>query len=131
MIVSKIFPDAYPAPMFRNDSIFSTQPRADYICRIVLMFGAVPAALTYYWWMKILETARYTALVKGDHEKAASDMAKVLDKDIMLEKSGSQKPSDDAIPQPSYRLFSAQFLQRHGLHLLGTASTWFLLDVAF
>jgi PHS family inorganic phosphate transporter-like MFS transporter len=27
----------------------------------VLMFGAIPAALTYYWRMKMPETARHSA----------------------------------------------------------------------
>ncbi|RDX75114.1 Inorganic phosphate transporter 1-4, partial [Mucuna pruriens] len=31
----------------------------------------------------------------------------------------------------AFGLFSKEFLSRHGLHLLGTASTWFLLDIAF
>lgn len=31
----------------------------------------------------------------------------------------------------AFGLFSKQFLHRHGLHLLGTTSTWFLLDIAF
>lgn len=31
----------------------------------------------------------------------------------------------------SFGLFSKAFLRRHGLHLLGTTSTWFLLDIAF
>ncbi|OWM87322.1 probable inorganic phosphate transporter 1-3 [Punica granatum] len=131
MIVSKIFLNAYPAPIFKEDAVFSTQPQADYVWRIVLMLGAVPAALTYYWRMKMPETARYTALVKGDHTKAASDMAKVLDKEIIVENSGPQETPKDASPQSSYGLFSAEFMQRHGLHLLGTTSTWFLLDVAF
>jgi PHS family inorganic phosphate transporter-like MFS transporter len=30
-----------------------------------------------------------------------------------------------------YGLFSAKFAKRHGLQLLGTTSTWFLLDIAF
>ncbi|KAI4324983.1 hypothetical protein MLD38_030421 [Melastoma candidum] len=30
-----------------------------------------------------------------------------------------------------YRLFSKQFAKRHGLHLIGTMSTWYLLDIAF
>ena len=30
-----------------------------------------------------------------------------------------------------FGLFSAAFFKRHGLHLIGTTSTWFLLDVAF
>lgn len=33
--------------------------------------------------------------------------------------------------QEDYGLFSREFRQRHGMHLLGTTSTWFLLDVAF
>uniref|UniRef100_I1P7M3 H(+)/Pi cotransporter n=1 Tax=Oryza glaberrima TaxID=4538 RepID=I1P7M3_ORYGL len=30
-----------------------------------------------------------------------------------------------------YGLFSARFAKRHGAHLLGTAATWFLVDVAY
>ncbi|CAB4266965.1 unnamed protein product [Prunus armeniaca] len=30
-----------------------------------------------------------------------------------------------------FALFSKEFLRRHGLHLLGTATTWFLLDIAY
>jgi PHS family inorganic phosphate transporter-like MFS transporter len=30
-----------------------------------------------------------------------------------------------------YPLLSMEFAKRHGLHLLGTTTTWFLLDVAF
>lgn len=128
MFVSKLFLASYPADDFATDSVLSTQPEGDFVWRIVLMFGAVPAALTYYWRMKMPETARYTALVEGDHKKAVEDMAKVLDKDIPLQESNSRLA---ARPGPSYELFSSEFLSRHGLHLLGTTSTWFLLDIAF
>ncbi|KAL5981856.1 hypothetical protein ACLOJK_015923 [Asimina triloba] len=30
----------------------------------------------------------------------------------------------------SFGLFSKEFLRRHGIHLLGTTTTWFLLDIA-
>ncbi|CAB4266962.1 unnamed protein product [Prunus armeniaca] len=30
-----------------------------------------------------------------------------------------------------FALFSKEFLRRHGLHLSGTATTWFLLDIAY
>jgi len=30
-----------------------------------------------------------------------------------------------------YPLLSREFAQRHGLHLIGTTTTWFLLDIAF
>ncbi|KAK9283926.1 hypothetical protein L1049_012183 [Liquidambar formosana] len=128
MIVSKAFLAAYDVDPFEKNHVLSTQPQGDLVWRIVLMFGAVPAVLTYYWRMKMPETARYTALVEGDHKKAAADMAKVLEKDIPMEESISTRPLD---PSSSYGLLSREFARRHGLHLLGTSTTWFLLDVAF
>ncbi|KAM7499465.1 hypothetical protein LguiA_023879 [Lonicera macranthoides] len=128
MIVSKAFLVAFPAPEFRFGHVLSAQPQGDFVWRIVLMFGAVPAALTYYWRLKMPETARYTALVAGNHQKAAADMAKVLEKDIVVEESSTRQPKN---LNSSYGLFSNEFLKRHGLHLFGTSITWFLLDVAF
>lgn len=129
MIFSAIFLHAYDAPAFNSNHVLSTQPQGDYLWRLVLMFGAVPAALTYYWRMKMPETARYTALVEGNHKKAAVDMAKVLDQDISVATSAYPAPVS---PEAStYGLFSKEFVQKHGLHLLGTTSTWFLLDIAF
>ncbi|KDP21624.1 hypothetical protein JCGZ_03295 [Jatropha curcas] len=127
-IVSKAFMEAFKAPAFSENHILSTQPQADSVWRLVLMFGAVPAALTFYWRMKMPETARYTALVEGNQKKAAADMAKVLEKDIYVEETSSKAPLN---PTSSYRLFSSEFFSRHGTHLLGTTSTWFLLDIAF
>jgi len=56
--------------------------QADYVWRIVLMLGAVPALLTYYWRMKMPETARYTALIAKNLKQAASDMTSVLEIEI-------------------------------------------------
>ncbi|GFP80416.1 probable inorganic phosphate transporter 1-3 [Phtheirospermum japonicum] len=42
---------------------------ADYVWRIILILGALPAALTYYWRIKMPETARYTALVAKNTEQ--------------------------------------------------------------
>ncbi|KAJ6884415.1 hypothetical protein NC652_031433 [Populus alba x Populus x berolinensis] len=127
-IVSMSFLSAFPAPPFSKANVISTQPETDFAWRIVLMFGAIPAALTYYWRMKMPETARYTALVEGNHKKAAKDMAKVLEKDITIDEATSKAPVN---PKSSYGLFSQEFLRNHGAQLLGTASTWFLLDIAF
>ncbi|KAG2391661.1 hypothetical protein LR48_Vigan07g178800 [Vigna angularis] len=128
MLVSKLFLLAYPASVFAVDPVQSTQPQGDFVWRIVLMFGAFPAAFTYYWRMKLPETARYTALVEGNHNKAVEDMAKVLENDIPLEESNTRVA---ATPSLSYGFFSSKFLEKHGLHLLGTTSTWFFLDIAF
>lgn len=79
--------------------------------------------------MKMPETARYTALVAHDVKQAASDMAKVLNMEIAADEEKLAR----LIHRPSqgFPLFSRQFARRHGLHLLGTTTTWFLLDIAF
>jgi hypothetical protein len=46
------------------------------------MFGALPAALTFYYRMKMPETARYTALVERNDKRAAIDMGRVLQVDF-------------------------------------------------
>ncbi|KAF0892427.1 hypothetical protein E2562_015489 [Oryza meyeriana var. granulata] len=114
MIVSAAFKGSRPS-------------KIDYVWRIVLMFGAIPAALTFYWRMKMPETARYTALISKNAKKAAMDMSAVLNVNIV--------PDDEAVSQlvrqDQYGLFSIAFLRRHGLHLLGTTVCWFVLDVTF
>ncbi|KAL1819941.1 hypothetical protein DCAR_0416246 [Daucus carota subsp. sativus] len=129
MIVSKAFLVAFPADNFQTNHVLSTQPQGDFVWRIVLMFGAVPAALTYYWRLKMPETARYTALVAGNHKKAAADMAKVLETEMPSEPSHYTNPVK--LPKSKYGLFSNEFVKRHGIHLFGTSITWLLLDIAF
>ncbi|CAD5333833.1 putative inorganic phosphate transporter 1-3 [Arabidopsis thaliana] len=128
LAVSSIFDKKFPAPTYAVNRALSTPPQVDYIWRIIVMFGALPAALTYYWRMKMPETARYTALVAKNIKQATADMSKVLQTDLELEERVEDDVKD---PRQNYGLFSKEFLRRHGLHLLGTTSTWFLLDIAF
>ena len=123
MVLSAIFRAVYKAPPYSVDAIGSTVPQADYVWRIILMLGALPAALTYYWRMKMPETPRYMALVAKNAEKACEDMAKVMDIEIQDVKGGEKKLAADK--SNSFGLLSTEFLSRHGLHLLllGTAST--------
>ncbi|XP_010274782.1 PREDICTED: inorganic phosphate transporter 1-4-like [Nelumbo nucifera] len=129
IIVSAAFKAKYPAPAYEVNALASTVPQADYIWRIIVMFGALPAGLTYYWRMKMPETARYTALVAMNAKRAAADMSKVLQVEIVAEQEKVEQLAQDRGYQ--FGLFSKEFLRRHGLHLLGTTSTWFLLDIAF
>ncbi|KAJ7979863.1 Phosphate transporter [Quillaja saponaria] len=129
IIVSSAFKAIFPVPAYQVDPIGSTVPEADYVWRIILMFGAIPALLTYYWRMKMPETARYTALVAKDAKQAAADMSKVLQVEIEAEEEKIEQLSGEK--GKDFGLFSSEFVRRHGLHLLGTTSTWFLLDIAF
>lgn len=132
IFISLAFKARFDAPPYALDPTKSTVPQADYIWRIVLMVGALPAALTYYWRMKMPETARYTALVAKDTTQAASDMSKVLQMEIEAEAQNPATHTPNASAGASaYDLFSKEFFRRHGTHLLGTTSTWFLLDIAF
>lgn len=130
MTLSRLFLSYYPAEAFNKsdlDRVLSTQPQADYLWRIVLMLGALPALLTFYWRMKMPETGRYTAIIEGNAKQAAMDMGRVLEIEIQAEQDKlSQFNSNN-----SYKLLSSEFFRRHGRHLIGTMSTWFLLDIAF
>ncbi|XP_015948581.1 low affinity inorganic phosphate transporter 1-like [Arachis duranensis] len=129
IIVSSIFKGLHPAPAFQLDHVGSTVPEADYVWRIILMFGALPALATYYWRMKMPETARYTALVAKNAKQAASDMSKVLE--VVIEAEEEKIEQQETGGGNDFGLFSREFVKRHGLHLVGTATTWFLLDIAY
>ncbi|GLJ22738.1 hypothetical protein SUGI_0428400 [Cryptomeria japonica] len=113
---------------FGTGSSIPSYKQQDMVWRIILMFGGVPAGLTYYWRMKMPETARYTALVAGNAKQAAADMSKVLHFDIEEDEDSITRIKTS---EKQFGLFSRDFVKHHGLQLLGTASTWFFVDVAF
>ncbi|TKV93626.1 hypothetical protein SEVIR_9G238400v4 [Setaria viridis] len=132
LVVSAGFRNSYPAPSYQDNPTASlVVPEADYVWRIILMFGTIPAALTYYWRMKMPETARYTALIARNAKQAAADMSKVLNAEIVEDDADRAGREAAGAGSNKWGLFSAQFVRRHGLHLVATTSTWFLLDIAF
>lgn len=133
LVVSTAFDHAYKAPPYDVNAAASLPPQADYVWRIILMFGAVPAALTFYSRAKMPETARYTALVARNAKQAAMDMSKVLQVELEAEQPKTEAKPDTITSNNHNRfgLFSKEFARRHGLHLLGTTTTWFLLDIAY
>ncbi|GFP82904.1 probable inorganic phosphate transporter 1-7 [Phtheirospermum japonicum] len=130
MILSAGFEALLKPPAYEVDPVASTPPEADYLWRIILMIGALPAMLTFYSRSKMPETARYTALVANNMKQAAADMSKVLNMDIEADQPKPVQLQTELKNKP-YGLFSKEFLSRHGKHLLGTTSTWLLLDIAF
>ncbi|KAL3626426.1 Low affinity inorganic phosphate transporter 1 [Castilleja foliolosa] len=129
LVVSSAFDSKFSAPAYEVNAAASVAPEADYVWRIILMFGALPAGLTFYWRMKMPETARYTALVAKNAKQAAHDMGMVLNVEIEAEQNKVEEITMRG--SNNFGLFSREFVRRHGLHLFGTMSTWFLLDIAF
>ncbi|XP_057546985.1 probable inorganic phosphate transporter 1-3 isoform X1 [Amaranthus tricolor] len=129
LLVSAAFENRFKPPPYNVDPIGSVPPECDYIWRVVLIFGAVPAGFTYYWRMQMPETARYTALVARNPRQAAEDMSKVLKVRLDAEEDRVHKIFKSE--RHKFGLFSAEFARLYGIRLLGTTSTWFLLDIAF
>ncbi|KAM0941532.1 putative sugar transporter, major facilitator superfamily, MFS transporter superfamily [Dioscorea sansibarensis] len=107
----------------------------DLAWRLILMIGALPASLTFYWRMTMPETARYTALVEQNVPKATDDVRDLgnLDLPIIDENTELQdrKPLTLLAAQPPYGLFSNQFLRDHGRHLFACAAAWLIVDIPF
>ena len=110
----------------------------DKMWRVIIGFGAVPGCIALYYRLTIPETPRYTFDVSRDVEKAAEDTQ------AYFKHEGEGKPdtlrqaavkSDAAerfeMPKPSWSDVFRHYRQwKHGSVLLGTAGSWFFLDVA-
>jgi len=111
----------------------------DIMWRIVLAFGGIPGWFALYYRLTIPETPRYTFDVKHDLEKAAADSRRFRSGKIGEGKTNQLEQAKVKHymrkykrPLPSISEFCRYFRnRRHLLVLLGTAGSWFFVDVAF
>ncbi|PPJ54543.1 hypothetical protein CBER1_02469 [Cercospora berteroae] len=125
----------------------SSQATCDGVCnlavdkmwRIVIGMGAVPGCIALYFRLTIPETPRYTFDVSRDVVKAGSDVKAYLagTAEGVPDELTRVATMRDAAPQletpkASWTDFFGHIGQwKYGKVLFGTASSWFLLDVAF
>lgn len=111
----------------------------DKMWRVIIGFGAVPGCIALYYRLTIPETPRYTFDVARDVEKATEDTNAYL--------KGNAEGRPDAVRQAAVANDTAERLEipkaglndfvshyskwKYGKVLLGTAGSWFFLDVAF
>ncbi|GAB1210794.1 acid phosphatase pho5 [Aspergillus pseudonomiae] len=115
------------------------QLAVDKMWRVVIGFGAVPACLALYYRLTIPETPRYTFDVARDIEKAGADVRAYIEgkhEGHPDEVSRIVVLQDEAVvlvtPKAGWSDFWSHFLKwKNGKVLLGTAGSWFFLDVAF
>lgn len=111
----------------------------DKMWRVIIGFGAVPGCIALYFRLTIPETPRYTFDVARDVVKGGSDIKAYLssaaegvpDEITRVQTMRESAPQLD-IPKASLRDFFGHYGQwKYGKVLLGTAGSWFFLDVAF
>jgi PHS family inorganic phosphate transporter-like MFS transporter len=111
----------------------------DKMWRIVIGFGAVPGCIALYYRLTIPETPRYTFDVARDIEQAGEDVRAYMagqpagqPDEIRRLQSIAEHSHVLETPPASWSDFVQHYAQwRHGKVLLGTAGSWFFLDVAF
>lgn len=115
------------------------QLAVDKMWRVVIGFGIVPAVCALYFRLTIPETPRYTFDVARDAEKGVEDVkayqaGKAEGKPDEVARAAVLQDSRVRLdpPKASWSDFFRHYGQwKHGKVLLGTAGSWFLLDVAF
>ncbi|CAJ2501935.1 Uu.00g047880.m01.CDS01 [Anthostomella pinea] len=111
----------------------------DKMWRTLIGFGAVPACIALYYRLTIPETPRYTFDIARDVEKAADDVNAYMSgkhegqpDDIARIQARTAAQAQITVPKASWSDFFHHYGQRkNALLLLGTAGSWFCLDVAF
>ncbi|KAK9761316.1 hypothetical protein K7432_013875 [Basidiobolus ranarum] len=115
-------------------AIREDQYNLDYVWRLMLGFGCVPAIFTVYFRLTMPESPRYTAEVKGDVAQAARDLEAVYgEQNKETIETEKHQPEQHITSLPSEQLsFTQHFSQwKHLKVLLGTSLSWFFLDIAF
>ncbi|KAI0046571.1 phosphate permease [Auriscalpium vulgare] len=128
-LVSLIVVAAFKTQILHDNP--TTLHHVDFCWRLLIGLGCVPGAIALYFRLTIPETPRFTMDIERNVKQASDDINNVL-------KDGSFYVDPDAVvqkveaPKASRRDFIAHFSQwKNGKILLGTAYSWFALDIAF
>lgn len=113
------------------------QVAVDKMWRVVIGFGAVPGCIALYYRLTIPETPRYTFDVARDVEKAGADTNAYIEgrphgSPDEIQRAITKEDTQDELhpPKASWNDFWRHYSQwKHGKVLIGTAGSWFFLDV--
>lgn len=95
----------------------------DQMWRVLIGFGCVPGCIALYYRLTIAESPRYSLDVT-QHD----DLQKVADAEAIID----AQAADITPPKASFKEFVRHFGQwKYGKILIGTAGSWFNLDVAY
>lgn len=120
----------------------SCKKALDQMWRVLIGFGAVPGAMALYYRLTIPESPRYSLDVQNDINLGTAEVSRFLAGELgeaeqeeldVLRKTGVEVDNIDTTQKKaSFSEFRRHFSQwKYGKILLGTAASWFILDVAF
>ena len=128
-IVSLVIVSAFKDSVINDNP---TDPRhVDFMWRILIGMGCIPGAVALYFRLTIPETPRFTMDIERNVKQASQDVDNfltngniVVDPDAVVQRAQA--------PKASRRDFFNYFSKWENLKvLIGTAWSWFALDVSF
>ena len=103
----------------------------DQCWRLIIGLGCVPAAAALYFRLTIPETPRYTMDIERNIKQASQDVDTYLSTGTYIVDPIHNNERAD-LPKATWADFTRHFGQwKNGKVLLGTAWSWFALDIAF
>ncbi|KAI8609630.1 major facilitator superfamily domain-containing protein [Chytriomyces sp. MP71] len=120
-----------------KDSIQQDFTYLDYVWRITLGIGVIPALFAVYFRLTVPETPRFTADVMGATDKAVDDIERILalnDMGTVLTSWGTEQEAKavEVVKKNSIQEFREYFGRWKNMKvLIGTTYCWFALDVAW
>jgi len=128
-IVSLIVVSAFKHHIIHDP--FPNLRHVDYCWRILIGLGCIPGCIALYFRLTIPETPRFTMDIERNVRQAAQDIENVLSTgDFYVDPDAAVQRVQ--APKASRRDFIAHFSKwKNGKVLLGTAYSWFALDIAF
>lgn len=128
-VVSIIVVSAYKSEII--NAPFPAATPVDYCWRILIGLGCVPGVLALYFRLTIPETPRFTMDIDRNVIQAQRDITNVVATGTFVEEDAIILQRAEA-PKASLADFRAYFGKwKNGKVLLGTAYSWFALDIAF
>ncbi|GJJ68078.1 MFS transporter, PHS family, inorganic phosphate transporter [Entomortierella parvispora] len=118
-----------------KDSIMANPANLDYVWRILIGFGCIPACVAIYFRLTIPETPRYVLDVENNVNRAEHDVSVVLKENrnhLQSDDDSEKVLANPSIVRGSSSDFIAYFSKWQNFKVLfGTAVAWFCLDTAF
>lgn len=113
------------------ESAYPCQVPIDHAWRILIGLGCVPGVIALYFRLTIPETPRFTMDIERNVDQAAQDIENVLTASKYVEDDDAVVTQRVKAPRASRADFVAYFSKwKNGKVLLGTAYSWFALDVS-